>query len=159
MLQLPSELRLKILRFTHRDDEVLCTTNGPEGGGPNSFVDCTAQLSAQALQTCQQFYEEATSILCGESVFSLSIYCQSVDSLSYFDVNEGTSIRVTTLAGYFYASPTSEGAFCNADIDTILQDWTIFAVEGSWRASASIIVTIDIDFEAYEANFSHDFVL
>ena len=54
-----------------------------------------------------------------------------MDSLSYFDVNEVTSIRVATFAGYFSASPTSEDALCNADIDTILQDWTFFAVDSS----------------------------
>lgn len=76
LLQLPLELRLKVLRYLHISDELFQALDVPNDY-PSACVNRdTVQLSTQALQTCQQLYQECCEVLYGENVISVNV-CRS----------------------------------------------------------------------------------
>lgn len=82
-LQIPAELRLKILRLLSKKDKVLMSiketyeTNGPSWQDEASTWYDELQLSSQLLLTCQILYREAYNVLYCEN--ELGIYCTEIN--------------------------------------------------------------------------------
>lgn len=128
LLQLPLELRLKILHFLHIEVELFKTVDLPRAEDHaiySTHMDLNdIQLSGQVMQTCQQLYEEATEVLYGENVLFMNIRHFPEDWRAGKE-----DVQFTTFACCLDADPELRRSSCYNDIHSILQEsrWYIWS--------------------------------
>lgn len=89
LLQLPTEIRLKILRNSLKQKGRICNYHEYQEKSKrrrrshSDFVEEIFNLSAQIMQCCQQLYEEGRNVLYGENTLSISIVSQRAYSIRY----------------------------------------------------------------------------
>lgn len=113
LLDLPAELRVKILRYVLRKEGPITSlkevqVNSHPDSNFHEIYDANAMLSAQILRTCQQLHEEAEQILYKENILFICYngnrfgsrgpddLCHNLD----FSINLSAS-RIEELSGTF----------------------------------------------------------
>ncbi|KAK5069295.1 hypothetical protein LTR64_008410 [Lithohypha guttulata] len=102
LLELPAEIRLKILRYLHKSSDPIRAGNKLKEGSrhteanPNYADD--VQLSAQALRVCRMLNREGTEVLYWENTLNLSCFSrEGGDLLTLSTLDATAQLRLDTI--------------------------------------------------------------